>query len=73
MPSEVAQALLRGVPMQRLSESYESASVAFIALADFDARMARLAPKEQLQVRLCRRASTAAHGFEAHHDTLCSG
>lgn len=68
MPSEVAQALLRGVPMQKLSESYDSASVAFIALAGFDARMARMAPKEQLQVRPSK---IECGVYSVHHARCC--
>ena len=51
MPADVARALLRGASMASLSAHFESASVAFIALAGFDELMATLAPDEQLKVR----------------------
>ena len=50
MPADVAQALMKGASMASLSAHFDSASVAFIALAGFDELMATLAPDEQLKV-----------------------
>ena len=50
MPSEIARALISGVPPQALTASFESASVAFIALTSFDIIAARLPPRELLEV-----------------------
>lgn len=50
MPAVIARALISGVPPEALTGSFESASVAFIALTSFDSIAARLQPRELLEV-----------------------
>ena len=50
MPAQLAEALIQGVPMHDLTYYVPSASVAFIAIAGFDALLDRLGPEELLQV-----------------------
>lgn len=51
MPTAVARALVSGLEPECITASFESASVAFIALAGFEDITARLPPRELLQVR----------------------
>lgn len=66
MPPHIAEALLRGTPRDELCASFESASIGFIALSGFDARMATLPPAGQIEVRRgdCR-------GLAGHRNARC--
>jgi class 3 adenylate cyclase len=46
VPRSVARALIAGVPAAGLTRSFASASIAFIALADFEERAVHLGPHE---------------------------
>jgi hypothetical protein len=50
MPSSIARDLISGRRPEELTNAFESASVAFIALAGIDELTARLSPSELLQV-----------------------
>lgn len=46
VPRSVARALISGVPVEELTRSFQCASVAFIALVDFEERAVSLRPHE---------------------------